>query len=76
MFQGFSQATGDFLWSLAMNNDRTWFQAHRDEFENHLNRPFHALAGETRDFILARHPDLWQQLAQARQRLSLPPLHA
>ncbi len=26
--------------------------------------------------LLARHPDLWQQLAQARQRLSLPPLHA
>ena len=37
MFQGFSQQTGDFLWSLAMNNDRTWFQAHKQEFETYLN---------------------------------------
>ena len=57
-FNGFSQATGDFLWGLAMNNDRTWFQAHRDEFEGHLNQPFRALAQETRDLILARHPGL------------------
>ena len=31
MFQGFSQATGDFLWGLSMNNDREWFDAHLKE---------------------------------------------
>ena len=36
MFQGFSQATGDFLWGLSMNNDRAWFQAHRQEYEDAL----------------------------------------
>lgn len=56
MFQGFSQATGDFLWSLAMNNDRTWFLAHKQEFENVLNQPFRALAADTLAALQARVP--------------------
>ena len=56
MFQGFSQSTGDFLWGLSMNNDREWFNAHRDEYEAHLNQPFRALAGETLDILQARFP--------------------
>ena len=57
MFQGFSQATGDFLWSLSMNNDRTWFNAHRDEYEGALNRPFRALASDTLQRMQQRFPD-------------------
>lgn len=57
MFQGFSQATGDFLWSLSMNNDRTWFQAHRQEFEDALNQPFRALAFDTLALMRQRRPD-------------------
>ena len=57
MFQGFSQATGDFLWSLSMNNDREWFNAHRDEYESHLNGPFRALAAETLALLQARFPN-------------------
>ena len=57
MFQGFSQATGDFLWGLAMNNDRTWFLAHRQEFEDALNQPFRALAADTVEKLNRRFPD-------------------
>ena len=57
-FQGFSQATGDFLWGLAMNNDRAWFQAHREEYEAHLNRPFRALTERTLAIMRDRHPEL------------------
>ena len=57
MFQGFSQQTGDFLWGLAMNNDRTWFQAHREEFERALNQPFRALADETLRQMRERWPE-------------------
>ena len=61
MFQGFSQQTGDFFWSLAMNNDRTWFKAHKDEFERVLNQPFRALAAQSLELMQARHPnDEWQ----------------
>ena len=57
MFQGFSQATGDFLWGLSMNNDRAWFQAHRQEYEDALNRPFRALAADTVERMNQRFPD-------------------
>ncbi|MBR6219211.1 MAG: DUF2461 family protein, partial [Clostridia bacterium] len=57
MFQGFSQATGDFLWGLAMNNDRTWFLAHNQEFEDALNGPFRALAADTVEKLNRRFPD-------------------
>ena len=58
MFQGFSQATGDFIWSLAMNNDRAWFQAHRQEFEDALNGPVRALAADTLALMRSRYPEL------------------
>ena len=57
MFQGFSQATGDFIWSLALNNDRTWFMAHKDEFEAVFNQPFKALAADTCALMRERWPD-------------------
>ncbi|HYO05175.1 MAG TPA: DUF2461 domain-containing protein [Mycobacterium sp.] len=37
---GFSAATFSFLRGLADNNDKTWFDAHRDEFEKHVRQPF------------------------------------
>ena len=66
MFQGFSQATGDFLWGLSMNNDRAWFQAHREEYEAHLNQPFRALAFETLALLQQRFPDQDFQVHIAR----------
>lgn len=57
MFQGFSQATGDFLWGLAMNNDRTWFLAHKQEYEDALNQPFRALTFETLQKMQAAFPE-------------------
>ena len=66
MFQGFSQATGDFIWGLAMNNNREWFLAHKDEFEAHLNQPFRALAFETLEKMQAAFPDQEFQTHLAR----------
>ena len=57
-FEGFSQATGDFIWGLTMNNDRTWFNEHREEFERHLNGPFRALTAETLALMAERYPEL------------------
>ncbi len=66
MFTGFSQATGDFLWGLSMNNDREWFNAHRDEYEAHLNGPFRSLASETLARLQQRFPDQDFQVHIAR----------
>ena len=58
MFQGFSKKTGEFLWELAFNNERPWFLAHKDEFEEHVNAPFKALAGECFALMEQRYPAL------------------
>ncbi len=44
MFEGFSSAAIDFLWGIRFNNNRDWFQAHKQEYEQHLYRPMLALA--------------------------------
>ena len=46
MFQGFSQRSIDFLWGIALNNDRTWFQEHKQEFLDHVDGPMKELARE------------------------------
>ena len=58
MFQGFSKKTGEFLWELAFNNERPWFLAHKDEFEEHVNAPFKALAEECFALMEQRYPAL------------------
>ena len=58
MFEGFTRETSDFLWALSFNNERPWFQEHRDQYMRVLHEPFHALAEDvaaamTRDYPLA-----------------------
>ncbi|MCR5089028.1 MAG: DUF2461 domain-containing protein [Oscillospiraceae bacterium] len=57
-FEGFTPAASEFLWELSFNNERPWFQAHREEYEKAVRIPFQALAEEvsqrmTRDYPLA-----------------------
>ena len=66
MFTGFSQATGDFWWGLSMNNNREWFNAHRQEYEDHLNQPFRALAFGTLEQMQQRFPEQEFQVHIAR----------
>ncbi len=56
MFEGFSDETIDFLWDLRFNNERPWFNAHKEQFQRVLWEPFRALAGEVYDEFTARHP--------------------
>ena len=44
MFQGYTQGTIDFLWGLKLNNERAWFQAHKEEFLALVDRPTRELA--------------------------------
>ena len=66
MFRGFSEKTADFLWGLALNNDRGWFNAHREEYEEHLNQPFRALAAETFERMQTLRSDVDLRLHIAR----------
>ena len=57
-FSGFSQATNEFLWGIRLNNERPWFQAHRQEYVDHVQTPLRLLAEEVFDAFSSAHPEL------------------
>lgn len=66
MFTGFTQQTSEFMWGLAFNNERPWFEAHREEFNQYLMQPFRELAYDTDEIMRARHPGMGLQLHISR----------
>ena len=38
IFTGFTQRTIDFMWELCLNNNKLWFEAHKDIFIRELKR--------------------------------------
>ena len=58
MFSGFSPAAADFLWSLRFNNNKPWFDAHKQEYLELLQTPFRALANEVHTEMNRRFPEL------------------
>lgn len=46
MFTGFSSETIDFLWGIRLNNNRTWFEEHKKDYQKYLYEPMKALAAE------------------------------
>lgn len=47
----------DFLLELSINNERPWFLAHKEEFEEVLHRPFKELSEETLRLMAKRFPE-------------------
>lgn len=43
-FEGFSPETVDFLWGIRLNNDRGWYQEHKEECRRTLTVPMNQLA--------------------------------
>lgn len=46
MFTGFTPETIDFLWGIRMNNNREWFQAHKEQYVRTLYEPMKELGAE------------------------------
>ena len=46
MFTGFSQATIDFMWNIRLNNNRPWFEEHKEEYKSDFHAPMKALGQE------------------------------
>jgi uncharacterized protein (TIGR02453 family) len=43
MFEGFSQRTIDFMWNIRLNNEKVWFEAHKDEYRSDFQLPMKEL---------------------------------
>ncbi len=55
-FRGFSEDSLGFLHALAFNNERSWFDAHRDEYERFILEPALALIREMEPVIRGISP--------------------
>ena len=66
MFQGYTQGTIDFLWGLALNNERSWFQAHKEEFLELVDRPTRELAAQLTEEMTSAYPKLGLELKVSR----------
>ncbi|MCL2200908.1 MAG: DUF2461 domain-containing protein [Oscillospiraceae bacterium] len=57
MFEGFSQRTIDFMWNLRFNNNKVWFDEHKDEYLREFLHPMKALGSEVFAKISSDFPD-------------------
>ena len=46
MFKGFTDETVDFMWGIRFNNEKPWFEAHKEEYLTHFYRPMRELGDE------------------------------
>ena len=58
MFQGYTQGAIDFLWGLKLNNERPWFQAHKEEFLQLVDQPTRELCAQLTEEMTAAYPKL------------------
>ncbi len=65
-FEGFSKELPEFLWGIAFNNEKPWFEAHREQYERCLNQPFRAFAREICDRMEELFPGRCSQLHISR----------
>ena len=66
MFNGYSEKTLEFMWGIRFNNDREWFNAHKEEYLRHLYEPTVALGRETYDRFTEKFPKLGLNLHVCR----------
>ena len=43
VLNGFSPETIDFMWNLRLNNEKSWFDAHKEEFVRVFCEPLKAI---------------------------------
>lgn len=46
------------MWSIRFNNEKPWFEAHKQEYLTHFYQPMRALAAEVHGRFVERHGDL------------------
>ena len=66
MFQGFSQQAVDFLWGIRLNNERSWFLAHKQEYQTLVAEPLRQLGEEVQQTMEEAFPELGLNLHVSR----------
>lgn len=58
MFQGFPDAAIDFMWGIRFNNEKSWFEAHKQTYLDAFYQPMRELTQEVYRRFMDRHGDL------------------
>jgi len=58
MFQGFTEKTVDFMWGIRFNNEKAWFESHKEDYLTSLYEPMRALALGVHTALGESHPEL------------------
>lgn len=66
MFQGFSNRTVDFLWSVRFNNNREWLAEHKQEYLEDVQQPMRLLAAQVYEELCRRNPQMQLSLHISR----------
>ena len=66
MFRGFSQQAVDFLWQLRFNNDRSWFEPRKEEYQMLLREPIRQLGTAVQQEVARRYPGVQLNLHVSR----------
>jgi len=56
MFTGYSDKTVDFMWGIRLNNDRSWFLAHKQDYIENLYNPTQELGNEVYNLFMGKYP--------------------
>ena len=57
MFEGITPAASEFLFALALHNEREWFMPRKEEFKALVDTPLRSLAAETLDLMRGQFPE-------------------
>lgn len=66
MFTGFCEQTQDFLWGIRMNNERSWFLVHKQEFIDYVQTPMNEMAQAVFEQFNAKHSRLGMEVHVSR----------
>lgn len=58
MFQGFCDKTIDFMWGIRFNNEKSWFELHKEEYLTYFYEPMRALGQQVYGALDGAHPKL------------------
>lgn len=57
MFTGFTDETVDFMWGIRFNNEKPWFEAHKDLYLRSFYQPMRELGEEMWAFLSDKRPE-------------------
>lgn len=58
MFQGFDPRVVDFMWGIRFNNEKAWFEAHKNEYLTYFYRPMQELCRQVYAVLAEENEDL------------------